>query len=133
MVLTSDIDPATLHDAPSASQLIEAVREFIEGDVMAATEGRVQFHARVAARALAIVERELADPGAVDRHQSLLQSIGLDSDEQLAAAIRADVVGDLEGVAPERLAPYVIWRSVLDKVRVANPGYLRPEDRLPDA
>ena len=47
------------HDAPSAIELVEAVREFLEGDVTDATDGQVRFHARVAAR-LAIVERELA-------------------------------------------------------------------------
>jgi hypothetical protein len=28
------------HDAPTAAQLVEAVREFLEGDVMAVTAGR---------------------------------------------------------------------------------------------
>ena len=35
------------------------MREFLERDVMAATEGRVQFHTRVAVNVLGIVEREL--------------------------------------------------------------------------
>ena len=56
----------TMHDAPDAAGLVEAVREFLERDVMAATEGRVQFHARVAARVLAIVERELRFGGALE-------------------------------------------------------------------
>ena len=41
------------HDVPSAAQLVEAVREYLERDVMAATEGRVRFHARVAVNVLA--------------------------------------------------------------------------------
>ncbi|MDQ1374233.1 MAG: hypothetical protein QOJ09_1571, partial [Actinomycetota bacterium] len=48
------------HDIPTAAQLVEAVREFLERDVMAATEGRVQFHTRVAVNVLGMVERELA-------------------------------------------------------------------------
>ena len=47
------------HDMPDAAALVEAVREFLERDVMAATEGRVQFHARVAVNVLGMVEREI--------------------------------------------------------------------------
>ena len=43
------------HDAPSAAELVEAVREWLERDVMAATEGRLRFHARVAVNVLSIV------------------------------------------------------------------------------
>ena len=43
------------HDPPSVAELVEAVREFLETDVMEATDGRVRFHARVAARVLAMV------------------------------------------------------------------------------
>ena len=42
-----------------AAELVAAVREFLERDVMAATEGRVQFHTRVAVNVLSMVEREL--------------------------------------------------------------------------
>ena len=37
------------HDVPGADELVRAVREFLERDVMEATDGRVRFHARVAA------------------------------------------------------------------------------------
>ena len=43
-------------------ELLEAVREFLTNDVMPSTDGRVSFHARVAANVVAIVERELAQP-----------------------------------------------------------------------
>jgi aminoglycoside phosphotransferase (APT) family kinase protein len=52
---------------PTASELLEAVREFLLGSVMPATTGQLAFHARVAANALAIVARELElgqDPAA---------------------------------------------------------------------
>ncbi len=47
------------HGRPTASELLEAVREYLLGSVMPATSGQVAFHARVAANALAIVAREL--------------------------------------------------------------------------
>ena len=46
-------------DRPTATELAQAIREFLEHDVMAATEGRVQFHTRVAVNALGMIEREL--------------------------------------------------------------------------
>jgi aminoglycoside phosphotransferase (APT) family kinase protein len=44
---------------PTASELLEAVREFLTGQVMPATSGQVAFHARVAANVLGVVAREL--------------------------------------------------------------------------
>jgi aminoglycoside phosphotransferase (APT) family kinase protein len=47
------------HGRPTASELLEAVREYLLGSVRPATGGQLSFHARVAANALAIVAREL--------------------------------------------------------------------------
>jgi aminoglycoside phosphotransferase (APT) family kinase protein len=44
---------------PTASELLEAVREFLTDQVRPATSGQLAFHARVAANALAIVAREI--------------------------------------------------------------------------
>jgi aminoglycoside phosphotransferase (APT) family kinase protein len=44
---------------PTASELLEAVREFLLSAVLPQTSGQLSFHARVAANALAIVLREL--------------------------------------------------------------------------
>jgi hypothetical protein len=110
------------HDAPSAAQLVEAVREFLEGDVMAATEGRVRFHARVAARALAVVERELAaGPAQAEAHAARLAALGVADEAVLAAAIRA---GELDDRWDEVAA--AVRATVEDKLAVANPGYADP-------
>jgi hypothetical protein len=47
------------HGRPTASELLDAVREFLSGQVMPATTGQLAFHARVAANVLGIVAREL--------------------------------------------------------------------------
>ena len=47
------------HGRPTASELLDAVREFLTGQVMPATTGQLAFHARVAANVLGIVAREL--------------------------------------------------------------------------
>ena len=107
------------HDAPTAGQLVEAVREFLEGDVMDATDGRVRFHARVAARVLATVERELElGPEMAEAHTARLAALGFADDAELAAAIRS---GDLDDRYAEVKA--AVAASVADKLQVANPDY----------
>ncbi|MEJ7582830.1 MAG: DUF6285 domain-containing protein [Acidimicrobiales bacterium] len=107
------------HDVPTVPELVEAVREFLEGDVMAATEGRVRFHARVAANVLAMVQRELA-VGATQAaaHAERLALFGAPDDAALAAAIRK---GDLDERWDEVKA--MVTQSVADKLAVANPPY----------
>ncbi|MCC6849697.1 MAG: hypothetical protein IT294_14430 [Deltaproteobacteria bacterium] len=48
-----------MQDRPDASELLEAVRAFLDEQVVPALEGTTQFHARVAANVLAIVAREI--------------------------------------------------------------------------
>ena len=108
------------HDVPSAEQLLEAVREWLERDVMPAVDGRLRFHARVAANVLAIVERELAlGPEQEAAHRERLASLGVSDEAELAARIRA---GDLDDRLDEVKA--VVWATVRDKLTVANPRYL---------
>jgi aminoglycoside phosphotransferase (APT) family kinase protein len=47
------------HGRPTATELLEAVREYLLSSVLPQTSGQLSFHARVAANALAIVVREL--------------------------------------------------------------------------
>jgi aminoglycoside phosphotransferase (APT) family kinase protein len=109
-----------LHGHPTAGELVEAVREWISSDVRDATEGRVAFHARVAANALAIVERELTlGPAQGAAHQARLAGLGASDDEALAAAIRA---GELDDRAEE--VRDAVARSVRAKLEVANPRWL---------
>ena len=108
------------HDAPSAGELIESVREWLEHDVLAATEGRLQYHTRVAINVLSIVERELLQgPSHEAAHRDRLQVLGVADDAELAAAIRS---GALDDRIDEVRA--LVWQSVRDKLAVANPKYL---------
>jgi hypothetical protein len=108
------------HDVPSAAQLVEAVREFLESDVMAATEGRVHFHTRVAVNALRMVERELQlGPAQAEAHAGGLARLGVGDEAGLAAAIRA---GTLDDGLPEVLA--FLRETVRAKLEVSNPRYL---------
>jgi hypothetical protein len=108
------------HDAPSAAELVEAVREWLERDVLTSTEGRLKFHTRVAANVLAMVGRELSlgDQHIAD-HTARLTLLGVESDAELATAIRDGLVA----VEPDVLRAALL-DSVVDKLRVANPKYL---------
>src|SRR4051794_30551819 len=88
-------------DRPTAAELVAAVREFLERDVMAATEGRVQFHTRVAVNVLNTVERELQlgpdlESGERKRAAALLGHEGnADAlERELATAIRSGALDE---------------------------------------
>lgn len=108
-----------LHSVPTAGQLVEAVREYLERDVMTSTEGRVQFHARVAVNVLKMVERELAFGTAqADAHAARLATLGMSSEKELSDAIAS---GKLDDRLDEVVA--VVRATVADKLAVAHPDY----------
>ena len=109
-----------LHGRPTSEELVEAVREFLEHDVMDATEGRIQFHTRVAINVLGMVQREIELGAAQEAaQQARLDALDFESDADLVAAIRR---GDIDDRYDEIKA--VVYDSVVDKLRVANPKYL---------
>jgi hypothetical protein len=109
----------SLHGAPSSAELLEAVREWLERDVMSSTEGRLRFHARVAANVLATVERELGFGAEQDAaHRERLASLGVTDDAELARAIRD---GDLDDRLDAVRA--AVRADVADRLSVANPKY----------
>jgi aminoglycoside phosphotransferase (APT) family kinase protein len=111
------------HDRPTMAELVEAVREFLETEVMESAESGLRFHARIAANALAIVERELAtgaDHAAA--HAARLAGLGVADDRELAAAIRSGRMDDRWDEVVDAVAD-----SVQDKLAVAHPGYVDPE------
>ncbi len=113
-------DAAIPSGPTTAAELVEAVGEFLRGDVMADTVGRVSFHARVAANALAIVGRELAAKATLDDAQAtMLAAVQASSPAALAAAVRA-------GEHDHRLAEtaQVVIGDVAARLAVANPKWL---------
>ena len=113
-------------DRPTAAELAQAVREFLERDVMPATEGRVQFHTRVAVNALGMIERELnlgPELAAAEstRAAALLSHDGEphELERELAAAIRSGALDDRRADVTAH-----VRATVREKLLVANPGYL---------
>lgn len=116
---------SNLYGRPTAAELIAAVADFLDQDVRRATgpdgqpadAAQVNFHARVAANVLHIVERELLDGPAADVADAL-HDLGYADETELAMAIRT---GDLDNRADDVLASLrTIVRRRLD---VAHPGY----------
>jgi len=112
------------HDVPTASELIEAVRDWLADDVAGADRAPHGFHVRVAINVLDIVRREIAlGPGHAVAHRERLARLGVADDRELADAIRD---GRLD-YRDEQLRA-LVWESVRDKLAVANPRYLESTD-----
>lgn len=113
------------HDTPTAAELLEAAREFVAAELADAVDSRLRFLCRVTANALSMVERELElGPLQAVAHRGRLEALGVVDDDELARGIR-------EGRFDDRLDEVTasVRASVVDKLRVANPGYLHPIDR----
>jgi Domain of unknown function (DUF6285) len=115
-----------MQDRPTAAELTEAIREFLEQDVMSSVEGRVRFHTRVAINALGMLEREMRLGPELDaaERERLAALLGLDTDLrsltiELARRIRD---GSLDDRRDEVLS--AVRESVRAKLLVANPDYV---------
>jgi hypothetical protein len=112
-------------DQPSMRELVEAVRDFIEQRAIAELKGHTAFHARVAANALSIVVRELANGGPSgeaerERLKRLLGRDGslLDLNRELCQRIRAGEIGlETNGLAEH------LTITTRDKVAIDQPNY----------
>ena len=117
-----------LYGRPTAAELVAAVADFLDNDVRSSTgpdgrladAGQVNFHARVAANVLRIVERELTDDSAAEV-TGLLADLGFADEAQLAAAIRAGTLDDRQGDVLLTLRALVRHR-----LAIAHPGYDEP-------
>ena len=98
-----------MHDRPTAVELLEAVSEFLAGEILPALDDpRLRFRTLVALNALGIALRELsAPPHGGPRQEEVAE---------LAARIRA---GDAPNDAVARLK-----EQVAAKLRVSNPAAL---------
>lgn len=112
-------------DQPSIAELVDAVREFLETRAMPELKGHTAFHARVAANALAIVARELAQGAhAADAELARLTALlghGGTLDElnrELCRRIRTrEFTLETPGLADHLEA------TTRDKIAIDQPGY----------
>jgi hypothetical protein len=109
-----------LYGRPTAAELIAAVADFLDHDVRRATGpdvAQVNFHARVAANVLRIVERELLDGPPTDVADALA-ALDYADEAELAMAIRA---GDVDDRPDDVLT--CLRTIVRRRLDVAHPGY----------
>lgn len=112
-------------DKPTLAEIVTAVREFIETKAIPELTGHTAFHARVAANALAIAERELATGPAASEAERLRLKAMLDRDgtlDQLNRALSARIAsGDITLESPGLAAH--LKATTLDKVAIDQPSY----------
>ena len=98
-----------MKDRPTAVELVEATREFLEQEVLPTlADRRLRFRALVAINALGIAQRELASA----------------EPEVLSAAEAAELARRIRtGEIPEG-ARALLEREVAAKLRIASPRYL---------
>jgi len=132
-----------MQDRPTIAELLDAVRGFLESEVVGALDGTAKFHARVAANVLAIAQREVEQEPAQliaewQRLDALLGRVPQPADpgalrerlrrrtEELCERIRSGAADD----GPFRAAVLEHVRAtVREKLAVANPKQLAVEDR----
>ena len=114
--------PVRPHDRPSGPALHNAVRDFLATEVGSrdASDPVLKFHARVAANALRIAEREaLLAPAHEQAHRKRLAALGCEDDTDLCAKIRDGSLDHRFGDVTEATRA-----AVVDKLTVANPAHL---------
>jgi|SRR6516165_4079010 hypothetical protein len=129
-----------MNDRPSAAELIDAVRHYLEAELLPTlTDARQRFQALVAANVLTIAGRELAGEEEQLRQEwdllagllgaggprpeglAVLREAVRQANVRLCERIRA---GDFDGPGRFRAVAATVRELVVRKLEVANPRYL---------
>ncbi|HEX5940474.1 MAG TPA: DUF6285 domain-containing protein [Dehalococcoidia bacterium] len=124
-----------MQDRPTALELLQAIEEFLEGQVLAATDGTVKFLTRVSINSLRIVQRELQmEEDALGREWAGLNALLGDESRPLTLRELSDRVGERNTELSARIqsgdADSGDWadavfehvrQSVHDKAAIADP------------
>src|SRR5262245_25634917 len=129
-----------MNDRPTAAELLDAVRAFLESDLLPTlSDARLRFQTLVAVNVLAIAAREMPAEEAMLREEwhalaplvggsgtppaplSDLRAEVRTMNDQLGTAIRAGAFDEDE---PFRAVADILRRLVVRKLEIANPRYL---------
>jgi uncharacterized small protein (DUF1192 family) len=128
-----------MQDRPSAGDLAEAVREFLEAEILPVLDDpRAKFRTRVSMNALNILERELEQEEALLREElaRLADLLGKDPAtpnslkrlKERVIELNRDLAQSIRhGEVPEGTLEY-LKQAVADKLQVASPSYLKRYD-----
>ena len=131
-----------MQDRPSFRELLEAVEQFLEKDVVPAMSGPKQFHARVAANVMRILGRELElGPGFTKAEWQRLDALlGAEPMPEEADAVAEGILrrtrtlcqqirdGEADDDPRRREVMAHVRRTVEEKLAIAKPEMLRGED-----
>lgn len=125
-----------MQDRPTIDELLEAVAGYLRDDVMANTQGRTNFHGRVAMNAVEMIRREIATQedhlarewDGLDHvlgvqpmppHLSAVREALVDRNRELSKRIRSGEAdsGDFRKVVMSHLR-----KTIHDKLVVSNPA-----------
>jgi hypothetical protein len=114
-----------MQDPPTIAELLQAAAAFLREVAVPQLSGHASFHARVAANALDIVERELElRPAAECDEHARLKAL-LDSDgslEELNSLLSRRIAAGELGLQTPGLAEH-LWATTLAKVAIDQPTY----------
>lgn len=115
-----------MHDTPSAKELIEAVKSFIDKTAMVQLTGHAAFHARVASNALATVLRELEQrPEAEAAERKRLQAL-LASEEHDIGRLNRQLCEEIRAGRVDLSTPGLLTHlksTTIAQLSVDQPGY----------
>jgi len=125
-----------MQDRPTIDELLEAVAGYLRDDVMVNTQGRTNFHGRVAMNAVEMIRREIATQedhlarewDGLDHvlgvqpmppHLSAVREALVDRNKALSERIRA---GDADSGDFRKMVMNHLRKSIHDKLVVSNPA-----------
>ncbi len=112
-------------ELPRVDELVTSVREFLRGEVMEGTRGRLRFLTRVAANSLGVVARDLA-VGDLYRERELARLRALLGGREELEALRWRLVHALRSGSLSLDDPALIEHlraTVVNQVAIDQPGY----------
>lgn len=116
-----------MYDQPSLVELVAVVREFLEQKALPALEGHTAFHARVAANALGIVERQLEQGASAEaaeraRLEALLGRAGTleELNRELCRRIRGGEIGGDDAELMRHLRETTLAKLAVDQPRYSG-------------
>ncbi|MEE2922088.1 MAG: DUF6285 domain-containing protein [Pseudomonadota bacterium] len=116
-----------MHDAPSQSEMIAAVKSFIDQTALPSLKGHAAFHARVASNVLATVLRELEHrPAAESAERQRLVALLNADDTTPVDRLNRDLceklrMGELDLSSPGLLSH--LKTTTIDQLSIDQPGY----------
>lgn len=116
-----------MHDQPSVSELVQAVKNFIDQTAAPNLSGHAAFHARVASNALATVLRDLGqrDEAEASEQARLVELLNA-ADETSLATLNAELCNRIQSGAMTLATPGLLNHlkaTTIAQVEIDQPRY----------